>query len=50
MLPNAVQVVPTGEGCEGAALAPVAVGAHQAVGADPVPEHHNAYTTRMLQA
>jgi len=37
MLPNAVQVVPTGEGCEGAALAPVAVGAHQAVGADPVP-------------
>ena len=37
--PDAVAVVPADEGAEGAALAPVAVGAHQPVSAVPVPAH-----------
>ena len=36
-LPDAVPVVPAHECLEGAALAPVAVRAHQTVSTDPVP-------------
>ena len=35
--PDALLVVPAGEGLEGAALAAVTVGAHEAAGAPPVP-------------
>merc|ERR1719431_1538968 len=37
LLPDAVPVVPADEGSEGAALAPVAVGAHQAICTGAIP-------------
>jgi len=50
MSPDAVPVVPADEGSEGAALAPVTVGAHQTVRTRPVPsELAAAHLGRPLQ-
>ena len=37
--PDTLLVVPAGEGLEGAALAPVTVGAHEPAGTPAVPAH-----------
>ena len=49
MSPNAVPIVPADEGSEGAALAPVTVGAHQTVRTRPVPDNRTTYIQMLLR-
>ena len=48
-LPDAVPVIPADERLEGAALAPVTVGAHQTVRTRPVPDNRTTYIQMLLR-